>query len=252
MTVLGTRMLRKEDAELLTGEARFVDDLNVAGALHLALVRSPHAHARIRSIAPAAAKAMPGVVAVYTGAELRAQWGGPMPCAWPVTPDMKNPEHFPVALETACYVGDAVAVVVADTEAVARDAADAVVVDYDVLPAVVDLEDALANRTLVHEELGTNVSYTWELIPDAAAVDKAFAAAAHTVSERYVQQRLIPSAIEPRGVCVVPQPHGGEVVVYSATQIPHILRVMLAATLGISEAKLRVIAPSVGGGFGSK
>ena len=250
--VLGTRMRRKEDPELLTGEARFVDDLNVAGALHVAIVRSPYAHARIRSIDTGPAKAMDGVAAVYTGTDLRAQWGGPMPCAWPVTPDMKNPEHFPVAVEKACYVGDAVAVVVADTEANAKDAAAAVSVDYEELPAVIDLEDALADTTLVHEELGTNASYTWELIPDAAAVDAAFAQAAHTVSERYIQQRLIPSAIEPRGVCVVPQPHGGEYVVYSATQIPHILRVMLAATLGISEGKLRVIAPAVGGGFGSK
>src|SRR4051812_30325740 len=250
--VLGTRMLRKEDARLLTGEARFVDDLDVPGALHLALVRSPYAHARIKAIDAAAAKAMPGVTAVFTGPELREQWGGPMPCAWPVTADMKNPEHFPVALETACYVGDAVAVVVATTEAAARDAVDAVSVDYEELPAVIDLEEALAGNVLVHESLGTNVSYTWELTPDPDAVEQAFANAAHTVSERYIQQRLIPSAIEPRGVCVVPQPHGGDYVVYSATQIPHILRVMLAATLGISEAKLRVIAPSVGGGFGSK
>src|SRR5438046_4152315 len=161
--VLGTRMLRKEDAELLTGEARFVDDLNVPGALHLALVRSPHAHARIRSIDSAAAKAMPGVVAVYTGPELRAQWGGPMPCAWPVTEDMKNPEHFPVAVEKACYVGDAVAVVVATSEYAAKDAMESVVVDYEELAAVLDLDDALTDSNVIHEGLGTNKSYTWEL-----------------------------------------------------------------------------------------
>jgi carbon-monoxide dehydrogenase large subunit len=152
----------------------------------------------------------------------------------------------------ACYVGDAVAVVVAESEYAAQDAADAVVVEYDPLPAVVDLEDALSDRVLVHEALGTNTSYVWELTPDAAAVDAAFASAAHHVAKRYVQQRLIPAAMEPRGVVVVPQPFGGEYTLYSATQIPHILKIMLAITCGISETSLRVIAPSVGGGFGSK
>ena len=250
--LLGTRQLRKEDPRLLSGEARFVDDLVVPGVLSLALVRSPHAHARIRSIDVGPAAAMDGVVAVFTGADLRGEWAGPMPCAWPVTPDMKNPEHFPVAVDKACYSGDAVAVVVATSNTAAQDAAGAVLVDYEPLPAVVDLEDAVSDRVVIHDALGTNVSYTWELIPDADAVDRAFAAAVHVVSERYVQQRLIAAAMEPRGVVVVPQPFGGEFTVYSATQIPHILRTMLAATLAIPETKLRVIAPAVGGGFGSK
>ncbi|MBO0894790.1 MAG: molybdopterin-dependent oxidoreductase, partial [Acidimicrobiales bacterium] len=176
----------------------------------------------------------------------------PMPCAWPVTADMKSPDHFPVAVDEACYVGDAVAVVAAESAAEAADALAAIEVDYEELPAVVDLEDALSDRAVVHANLGTNAAYTWELTPDQEAVDRAFAAAAHTVSRRYVQQRLIPSAIEPRGVCAVPQPFGGELTLYSATQIPHILRVMLGVTLGVSETKLRVVAPSVGGGFGSK
>ena len=250
--VVGTRLLRKEDPALLTGEARFVDDIVVPGALHVAVVRSPFAHARIRSVDTAAAVALPGVVQVLTGADLREEWAAPMPCAWPVTEDMRNPEHLPVAVDKACYVGDAVAVVVAESREAAKDAADAVVVDFEELPAVVDLDDAASDRVVIHEALGTNVSYSWELIPDPGAVDRAFAEAAHTVSERYVQQRLIPAAMEPRGVVVVPQPFGGEFTIYSGTQIPHILRVMFAATLGISEAKLRVIAPAVGGGFGSK
>ncbi|MGD0594796.1 MAG: molybdopterin cofactor-binding domain-containing protein [Acidimicrobiales bacterium] len=250
--VLGTRLLRKEDPPLLTGEARFVADIQVPGSLHFALVRSPLAHARIVSVDLAPAKAMPGVVAAFSGADLRDSWAAPMPCAWPVTADMKSPTHLPLAVETVAYLGDAVAVVVAESEYAARDAADAVVVEYDPLPAVIGLEDALSDRVLVHEELGTNSSYTWELTPDAAAVEAAFAKAAHTVSKRYVQQRLIPSAMEPRGVLVVPQPFGGEYTVYSATQIPHILKIMLAITTGISETSLRVIAPSVGGGFGSK
>ncbi|HSS08604.1 MAG TPA: molybdopterin cofactor-binding domain-containing protein [Acidimicrobiales bacterium] len=250
--VVGTRLRRKEDPELLTGESRFVDDLNVPGALHMAVVRSPMAHARISSIDVSAAKNQPGVVAAFSGADLRDEWAAAMPCAWPVTADMKNPEHFPVAVDKVCYVGDAVAVVLALTESAAKDAAESVVVGYDELPAVIDLEDALSDRVVIHDTLGTNRSYTWELSPDAEAVERAFADAAHVVNERYVQQRLIPSAIEPRGVVVVPSPFGGDFTIYSATQIPHILKIMLGITAGVSEAKIRVIAPAVGGGFGSK
>ena len=250
--VIGTRYARREDAPILTGEARYVDDLTAPGALHVALVRSPHAHARVNSVDSAAAAAMPDVVAVFTGADLAGEWAGPMPCAWPVVEDMKSPAHFPITPDKARYVGDAVAVVVARSATAAKDAADAVVVDYDVLPAVIDLEDSLADGVIINEDLGTNIAYTWELKPDEAKVDAAFASAAHVVKERYIQQRLIPSAMEARGVLVVPAPFGGDYTVYSATQIPHILKVMLALGLGISETKLRVVAPAVGGGFGSK
>ena len=250
--VIGTRLVRKEDPALLTGEGRFIDDLVVPGALWLGIVRSTAAHARLRRVDVSGALGQPGVVAAFTGADLEGEWAGPMPCAWPVTEDMKNPPHLPVAVGKACYVGDAVAVVVAESRSAAADAVEHVEVDYEELPAIVDLEDALSDRVVLHEDLGTNTSYTWELIPDADAVDRAFAEAAHTVSERYIQQRLIPAAMEPRGVCVVPSPHGGEYVVYSSTQIPHILRVMLAVTVGVPEQKLRVVAPSVGGAFGSK
>ena len=250
--VIGTRYARREDAPILTGEARYVDDLAVPGALHVALVRSPHAHARVNSIDSEAASAMPGVIAVLTGADLAGEWAGPMPCAWPVVEDMKSPAHFPVTPDKARYVGDAVAVVVAQSAVAAKDAADAVVVDYDVLPAVIELEDSLSDRVIINEDLGTNLAYTWELKPDEAKVDAAFASAAHVIKERYIQQRLIPSAMETRGVLVVPAPFGGDYTVYSATQVPHILKVMLALGLGISETKLRVVAPAVGGGFGSK
>ncbi|HUJ66982.1 MAG TPA: xanthine dehydrogenase family protein molybdopterin-binding subunit [Acidimicrobiales bacterium] len=250
--VVGTRMKRREDPALLTGESRFVADLHVPGALHAALVRSPVAHARIVSIDLSGALAMPGVVAAFTGADMESDWAGPLPCAWPVTTDMKAPAHLPMAVGEVCYVGDAVAVVLAQTEYEAHDAADAVVVEYDPLPVVVDLEDAASDRTLVHADLDTNKSYTWELDPDPDAVERAFSTAAHTVSARFVQQRLLPSPMEPRGVVVVPEPFGGDFTVYSATQIPHILKVMLALTVGVPETKLRVVAPSVGGGFGCK
>jgi len=250
--VLGTPLRRKEDPKLLTGESRFVDDLDVPGALHLAIVRSPVAHARITSIDLSRARSQPGVVAAFTGADLRDEWAAGMPCAWPVTADMNNPDHLPLAVDKVFYAGDAVAAVLAETEAAAKDAAEAVIVGYDELPAVVDLEDALSDRVVIHETLGTNRSYTWELSPTPEEVEQAFAGAAYVVSERYVQQRLIPSAMEPRGVVVLPSPFGGDFTVYSATQIPHILKVMLSVTTGVAETKLRVIAPAVGGGFGSK
>ena len=250
--VVGTSQLRREDPRLLTGESKFIDDLAITGARHLAMVRSSQAHARITALDVAAAKQVPGVVDVLTGDDLAEAWAAPMPCAWAVTPDMKNPEHFPVARGKVCFVGEIVAVVVAETKYAARDGAGAVVVDYDPLPPVVDLEDAASDRVVVHEALGTNASYTWSLIPDPPAVDAAFEAAAHVVKERYLQQRLIPDAMEPRGVVVVPQPVGGDLILYSSTQIPHILKIMTGITLGISESKVRVIAPSVGGAFGSK
>jgi aerobic carbon-monoxide dehydrogenase large subunit len=250
--VVGSRMRRREDPALLSGEARYVHDLVVPGALHLAVVRSPYAHARVRSVDLSGALAMGGVVAAFSGADLAGEWGAPMPCAWPVTADMQAPPHLPVAVDEVCYAGDAVAVVVATSQAEAQDAATAVAVAYDELPAAVDLEDAASDRVLAHTDLTSNRAYRWDLIPDAVAVERAFGAAAVTVKERYVQQRLIPAAMEPRGVCVVPQPFGGEYVVYSATQIPHILRTMLGITAGIPEARIRVVAPSVGGGFGSK
>jgi len=249
---IGTRMLRREDPTLLTGEARFTDDLDLPGALHMAILRSPFAHARITSIDASAAKALPGVVEVFTGAELADLWATPMPCAWPVTEDMKNPPHYPLAIDTVNYVGDGVAVVLAHSNAEARDALDAIDVDYDPLEAVVDLADALSDRVIVHDDLGTNTCYRWELHLDDDAVDRAFATAAHTVKERYVQQRLLPMFIEPRACAAVPQPFGGDITLYSSTQIPHILKVMVAITLGFPEQQLRVIAPSVGGGFGGK
>lgn len=215
-------------------------------------VRSPHARARIVDVDLTSALAKPGVKGAWSGADLAEVWANPMPCAWPVTDDMKAPVHHPVAATQANYVGDIVAVVTATSRAAAVDAAEAVVVDYEPLDAVVDLDDAGTDRVVVHDELGTNRSYTWELKPDEAAVDAAFASAAHTVDERYVQQRLIAAAMEPRGVVAIPAPHNGDMTVYSSTQVPHVLKVMLAVTAGLPEHKLRVVAPAVGGGFGSK
>ena len=250
--IVGESRLRREDAALLTGEAKFIDDLHIPGALWVACVRSPHAHARIGGIDASAALAIDGVVAVYSGDDLADAWAAPLPCAWPVTEDMKNPAHHPVAQGKANYAGDIVAVVVAESRYAAADGLEGVVVDYEPLDAVVTIEDAETDRIVIHESEGTNVSYVWPLVPDPDAVEAAFADAAHHVTETFVHQRLIPTAMEPRGVAAVPAPHNGDMILYSSTQIPHILKVMAAITLGLPEQKVRVIAPSVGGGFGCK
>jgi carbon-monoxide dehydrogenase large subunit len=250
--VVGTRLLRREDAPILTGRARYVDDLVVHGAYSARLVRSPYAHARIVSIDTSAATAMDGVIGVFTGADFLDEFAAPLPCAWNVTEELVNPPHWPLAVDEACYAGDGVAVVVATSARVAEDAAGAVVVQYEELSAAVSLSDAVDESARVHGDLDTNRCYTWSLIPDPDGVDAAFASAAHVVRERYVQQRLIPMAMEPRGVCVVPGPMGDDFTVYSSTQIPHILKVQLAIVTGIAEHSLRVVAPAVGGGFGSK
>ena len=250
--IVGESRLRSEDPALLTGEAKFIDDLQIPGALWVACVRSPHAHARIGGIDASAALAIDGVVAVYSGDDLADAWAAPLPCAWPVTEDMKNPAHHPVAQGKANYAGDIVAVVVAESRYAAADGLEGVVVDYEPLDAVVTIEDAETDRIVIHESEGTNVSYVWPLVPDPDAVEAAFADAAYHVTETFVHQRLIPTAMEPRGVAAVPAPHNGDMILYSSTQIPHILKVMAAITLGLPEQKVRVIAPSVGGGFGCK
>ncbi len=251
---IGSRMLRKEDGALVTGEAKFVDDIHVPGELWMGMVRSTAAHARIVSIDASAAKEMPGVEAVHTGAELAAMelWVAPLPCAWPVTDDMANPPHWPVAPDTVHHVGEIVAVVLADSRYGAADAVEQVVVEYESLAAVASIDQAVADTDHAHTDLGTNKAYTWAIDEDPEGTQAAFDAAAHSVTCRFEQQRLIPAAMEPRGVVAVPSPMGGDVTLYSASQVPHILKVMAAATTGIPEQKIRVIAPAVGGGFGAK
>ena len=251
-TLVGTSPPRKEDARLLTGQASFVDDISIPGMVWMALVRSPYAHARIRSVDLTKARAAEGVVAAFSGADLAVEWTGPLPMAWPVTEDINNPSHYPLATDKARYAGDGVAVVVAASRALAQDAAELVEVDYEPLPAVTDVEAALADGApIVHDEFGTNHCYTWPLT-GGEDVDRLFAEADVTVEERYRQQRLIPNPMEPRGVIANPVPATGEMTLYTSTQIPHITRVTMALATGVPESKLRVIAPDVGGGFGAK
>jgi aerobic carbon-monoxide dehydrogenase large subunit len=257
---VGGGVLRKEDPELLTGQGRFVDDIALPGMLWLSFVRSPVAHANLARVDVSAAKSMPGVVAVFTGQDMADEWAAGMPCAWPIanrtlpeepTDDARIPDHWPVAKDRVRFMGEIVAVVVADSRERAADAIEAVEVDYDELPVVLDMEDALKDGApVIHEDFGSNEAYTWGM--SNGDVDRVFAEAPVVVKERYYHPRLIPNAIEPRGVVVQPVPAQGEYTVWSATQIPHILKVLIGLTMNIHEAKIRVIAPDVGGGFGSK
>ncbi|GEL17638.1 xanthine dehydrogenase family protein molybdopterin-binding subunit [Pseudonocardia asaccharolytica] len=258
-TEIGRARTRKEDARLITGRSRYTDAVVLPGLLHLAFVRSPFAHARITGIALDEARAMPGVVGVFTAADLGAE-GITLPTAWPITPDMATPQRPPLAVDTVRFAGEGVAVVVARTPAEARDAADAVEVDYEPLEPVLDMEQALRDGApLVHPDLGSNRNATWVFDSGAAgtggSADEAIAAARDdpeqvVVKRRFRQQRVATAFMEPRS-CVV-DPTGEQLVLWAATQIPHILRIMLALTLGLPEHKLRVIAPDVGGGFGGK
>jgi aerobic carbon-monoxide dehydrogenase large subunit len=255
---IGGTPRRKEDPELVTGQARFTDDITPMGTLHVAMVRSPFAHAEIRGIDASAAQAAEGVVAVLTGADLAGDFAGPLVCAWPIVDDIKIPPVFPVEATKVRYVGQIVAVVLAETRAQAKDAAELVDVDYEPLPAVVDPEQAMADGApQLYDDVPNNITYHWKFkehspVPSAGDPDPIFETAAVTVRERFRLERLVPNAMEPRAVLVEPRPAKGEYTVTSSTQIPHIVRTVLTLITGIPEAKLRIVAPAVGGGFGSK
>jgi len=248
---VGGGVKRKEDPKLLTGQGNFVESITPPGTVWISVVRSIVAHARITSVNTTAARNAPGVEAVFTGEDLASEWASPLPMAWPVTDDIKIGEHWPVAKGKVRCLGDPVAVVVASSRVAAKDAAELVEVGYDPLPSVTDVVAAAEEGApVVHDEFGTNRCYTWKL--ENGEIDRVFEEADVIVKEVYRQQRLIPNAIEPRGVVVQPIAAMGEFTMWSATQIPHIAKLTLAMTMGIPEAKFRVIAPDVGGGFGSK
>jgi carbon-monoxide dehydrogenase large subunit len=247
---VGQPVLRKEDPEFLAGQARFTDNITAPGMVWMAVVRGPFAHARLKGIDTSKAAAMPGVVAVFTGADLDDEWGGPLPFVWPITEDIKVPVHWPLTKDKARFQGDGVAVVVAETRGQAEDAAEAVAVDWEELEPVLDLEEAARDAIIIHEDLGTNVVVHWS--HGGGGDQSIFDTADVVVRQRYLGPRLIPNAIEPRGCLAQPVPAMGEFTLISATQIPHIARVTLGGTCNIPESKLRVVAPDVGGGFGSK
>jgi aerobic carbon-monoxide dehydrogenase large subunit len=243
---IGRRRVRKEDTRLVTGQTNWTDNIRLPGMLHVAFLRSPHAHARINSVDLAGARGATGVIAAFSGADFAAEQGS-LPCAWPVTEDIVLPDHPPMAVDEVRYVGEIVACVVARDRYAAADALEAIDVDYDPLPPVLDMRAALQEGSPTVHAAG-NKSFEWVFTggdPEAAFRD------APVVLERtFRQQRLIPSAMEPRAVVCAGV--GDEYTMWSSTQIPHVLRVMLALVTGIPEHHLRVIAPDVGGGFGSK
>ncbi len=256
--LVGERVKRREDPRLIQGRASYVDDLKIAGMQHLAFKRSDVAHGRIRSIDTRAAEAMDGVEAVFTGAQI-AKLLEPMPIATP----FPSPPHRAVATDVVRYAGEPVAVVVASNRYTARDAADAIVVDIEPLPAVVDPELAMTGQpTVIHPDFpnnlavalvpsGTGVSADGKTVDDSA-VNAAFAAAEVVISQRMVNQRLVPNAMETRGVVAHYEPGKGSMTIWSSTQNPHILRSLVAAMTGLGQDQVRAIAPEVGGGFGAK
>jgi aerobic carbon-monoxide dehydrogenase large subunit len=246
---IGATVLRKEDARLLTGRGRFVDDIKLPGMLHMGVVRSQYAHADVKGIDTSAALAVPGVTAVLTGDDLEFAAG--VPCASNPTGEMHHPTRPPLAKGRVRHVGEPVAVVIAADRYAARDGVDAVVVEYAPLPAVITVDDALADGApRVHEEMDSNVGLV--LTHRTDGIDDAFAKAEVVVEHTIRNQRLIHVPIETRGVVADWNPASDDLVVYSSTQVPHFLRTFLAIVCGVSEAKVRAIAPDVGGGFGAK
>ncbi len=258
MKFIGQGVKRREDYRFLTGSGNYTDDVDLPHQSYAAFVRSPHAHAKIKGIDKNRALKAPGVIAIYTGEDIAAAKINGLPCGWLITGSdgqpMKEPPHPVLAQGKARYVGDHVAMVIAETQHQARDAAELVEVDYEVLPAVVRAEDARKKGApQVHDELAPeNTCYVWGL-GDKAAVDKAFAAAAHVTTLEFINNRLIPNAIEPRAANAVYSRADESYTLYVSSQNPHVERLLMTAfVLGLPEHKVRVVAPDVGGGFGSK
>ncbi|HSY52184.1 MAG TPA: xanthine dehydrogenase family protein molybdopterin-binding subunit [Thermoanaerobaculia bacterium] len=250
--ILGSGIKRREDPRLVTGQAKYTDDIVLPGMVYMSVVRSPYGHARIKRIDTKKAAAMPGVLGVYTGQQLKEAGFGPIPCAWVVPgSDTKTPPYPPVAIDIVRYTGNAVAFVVAHGRSQARDAADAVDVSYEPLPVVVDGFKATQPKApQLHDGVPNNVCFHWHVT--GGDVDAAFKSAEVIVKDHIINQRLIPNAMEPRGAVAQYLGATGEITLWSTTQNPHIARFLISLDTGIPEQKIRVIAPEVGGGFGSK
>lgn len=248
-TALGRPIKRKEDARLLHGQTNWTDNIQLPGTVHMAILRSPFAHAKITKLDVSGALAMPNVVGAYGSAEL-GELNGSVPCVWPVTDDMVAPDFPALAKDKVRHVGDCVAVVLATDNQSAVDALEAIVVDYEPLDAVVNMEKAIsADTAYVHDDKGTNTCYVYNL---GGGYDEAVKNADVVVKRRFINQRLIPAFMEPRSVVAAPMGMSDEITLWSATQVPHILRLLLALVTGVPENNLRVVAPDVGGGFGGK
>jgi carbon-monoxide dehydrogenase large subunit len=250
-TLFGSGIKRREDPRFLTGRGTYVDDIKLTGLCHAAILRSPHAHAVVRSVDVAAAKQSPGVIAVFTGKDL-ADKVMPVPCAWAVPNcELKLPAHPLLAHEKVRYVGDGVAMVVATSREEARDAIELIEVDYQPLPAVVNPEDATKpNAPQLHDDVPHNVAFKW--VVSGGDAEAAFNAAEVKISQRIVQQRLLPTAMEPRAAVASWNQGTGDLTLWATSQNPHIHRFLCSLMLKLPEHKIRVISPDVGGGFGSK
>ena len=248
-TPFGRPIKRKEDAKLLHGRTNWTDNIQLPGTLHMAILRSPFAHANITKLDVSGALQQPNVVAAY-GADELGDLNGSVPCVWPVTDDIVMPDFPSLAKGKVRQVGDCVAVVLATDAKHAADALEAIDVEYEPLDAIVDMEAALApDSPLLHEDAGTNQCYVYNL---GGGYDDAKAKADVVVKRRFINQRLIPAFMEPRSVVAAPMGMSDEITVWSSTQIPHVLRVLIALVTGIPENNLRIVAPDVGGGFGGK
>ena len=250
--IFGSGIKRREDPRLITGQGKFTDDFVLPGMAHMAVARSPYAHAKIKAIRTKKAAGMPGVLGVFTGKDMTDAGFQPIPCAWVVpNSEAKTPPYPAIATDVVRYVGNAVAIVVATDRYRARDAADAVEVDYEPLPVVVDAFKATQKGApQLHADVPGNVCFHWKV--SGGDVEAAFKNAEVAVKERILNQRLIPNAIEPRAALAQYQAATGEITLWVTTQNPHIVRFLLSLDTGTPEHKIRVIAPEVGGGFGSK
>ena len=245
----GSSVKRREDPRFITGQGNYVDDIKLVGMLHMMLVRSPHAHANITGIDVSQAKSMDGVIAVYTGEDLKEQLGS-LPCGW-VVPDTKEVPHPPLAFGSVRYVGDAVAAVVATSPGIAEDAASLIDVDYDVLPATVNSEDAMKDGApQLHDDAPNNIAFEWEI--SGGDIDQARSDSDVVITQRLHNQRLIPNSMEARGVIADYNKGTNQLTVWTSTQIPHLVRLLMSLVTGHPEHLLRVIAPDVGGAFGAK
>lgn len=253
---IGASIKRKEDRRFLTGHGNYVADIDIDGQAHAAFVRSPYAHAKIKSVDSTAASSAPGVVAIFTGENLKADGVGPMPCNWLIRSidgePMKEPPHMALADGKVRFVGDQVAIVIAETVAQAQAAAELVEVDYEVMDAVASPVHALADRApVVHDDAPGNRCFTWG-IGDKAAAEAAFAKASHVTKVDLINNRLIPNAMEPRACIGIYDAGNDHYTLYSSKQAPHGIRRLLCAILHVPESKVRVVSPDVGGAFGSK
>ncbi|MEJ2030659.1 MAG: xanthine dehydrogenase family protein molybdopterin-binding subunit, partial [Maritimibacter sp.] len=254
---IGAANKRREDVRFLTGKGRYTDDININGQAYVHFLRSNVAHGRIKGIDLDAAEAMPGVIKVFTGADFEGVGG--LPCGWQIHSrdgePMQEPPHPVLAQGKVRHVGDPIAAVVAETADQARDAAEAIEVDIEELPAVVDMKAALEDGAAkVHDDLPGNLCYDWGFVEEnKAAVEEAFSKAAHVTTLELKNQRLVANPMEPRVAIGDYAAHNDESTLYTTSQNPHVIRLLMGAfVLGIPEHKLRVVAPDVGGGFGSK